>query len=424
MNEGNKIDQLNQVDDEINLIDLVYPLYKRRRFLILFCMVVVAVVGIVTLRTPKTYEATAVILPEAKGGSGGSELKAAFLEQFGLAGLGGATSTPAEVFESVLKSRELGLGVLKRYNYFSVMGIGNNGEEKVAKSFANGIKVTKSRNEPTLSVSIQSHDPVLAADLANTCVAELDKYNRTNTVTSAQRLRKYIEERLDAANRELAQAQGDLRRFQEESKAISISKQAEATLKVLSELEAQRVAIEVEKAAKEKFYRGPHIEIEQLNAQMEAIQKNIDRLTYSEEPRVSVEREKDKVEFYIPLTQVPALNFDESRLLLKVKAKTGVVTMLTTQLEQAKLDEARDMPTINVLEWAKSPERPIKPRLKLNVMLGAVVGLFVGIFLVFFLEYTHRVGQDPETSPKWQEMRNGLVKSILFFRKFFRKRKE
>ncbi len=419
-NETSPTNQIDQVDDEINLIDLVYPIYKRRTFLTLFCFVVVATVGVVTLRMPKIYEATAVILPEAKESGSGSELKAAFLQQFGISGLGGSTATPSAVFESVLKSRELARGVLRRYNYFSMMGIGRDGEKKAVEGFAVAAKITKGRKEPTLSVSIQSHDPILAGDLANTYIVELDKYNRTNTVTSAQRLRKYIEERLSVANRELEQAQQDLRRFQEENKAISISKQAEATLKVLSELEAQRVALEVEKAAKESFYRGPHIEIEQLKAQMEAIQKNINRLTYSDVPRVVVEREKGKVEFYIPLTQIPALNFDESRLLLKVKAKTGVVTMLTTQLEQARLDEARDMPTINVLDWAKPPEMPIKPRLKLNIMLGAVVGLFVGIFLVFFLEYTHRVGQDPETSPKWQEMKGGLRDTIFFFKRFRR----
>lgn len=157
---------------------------------------------------------------------------------------------------------------------------------------------------------------------------------------------------------------------------------------------------------------------------MDAIQKNIDRLTYSEDPKVPVEREKGKVVFDIPLTSTLGLNFDESRHLLKVEVKTGVVTMLNAQLEQAGLDEAKDMPTINVLDWAEPPTRPIKQRLKLNIVLGAVVALFVGIFLVFFLEYTQRVGQDPETSPKWQEMRDGLVNSTLFFRKFFRKSKE
>jgi len=84
--------------------------------------------------------------------------------------------------------------------------------------------------------------------------------------------------------------------------------------------------------------------------------------------------------------------------------------MLATQLEQARLEETKDMPTINVLDWAMAPERPIKPKLRLNLILGFVVALFVGIFLIFFLEYLRRMDEDPETSPKWREIKQGLFK--------------
>lgn len=427
MSQNDKIDtskkvppdlyQIDQMDDEINLIDLIYPIFKHKRFLILFCVIIVIATGIITYRAPRTYEATAVILPEVKPSGSGSELKAAFLTQFGISGIGGATGAPSEVFEAVLKSSELARDVLERYNYLFMMGINKKQDATAVREFADSVKVSKNRTEPTLSISIQSHNPVLAADLANSYILTLDEYNRNNIVTSAQRLRKYIEERLLSVNRELEKVQRELRDFQEENKAISISKQAAATLEVLSEMEAQRVALEVEKAAKDKFYRGPHIEIEQLKAQMEALRKNINRLTYSKEPKVSLEREKGQVEFYIPLKRIPALNFDESRLLLKVKAKTGVVTMLTTQLEQAKLDETKDMPTINFLDWAKPPEKPIKPKLKLNVLLSFVVSLFLGIFIIFLMEFIGRMDQDPEASPKWQEIKNGLMCWIPFRKK-------
>ena len=404
-------------EDEIRLIDLIYPIYKRRRFLILFCFVVVIAVAAITFTMPRTYEAIGVILPETKETGVGEELKAAFLEQFGVAGIMSSTGTPAEVFEAILKSQELAREVLNRYNYFRSNGVSRVHEHEAVKSFAASIKVSRSRKEPTLSVSVQDSSPHFAADIVNTYIIELDKYNRENALTSTKRLRRYIERRLEAAETELDEAQQDLRQFQEKHRAISISQQAEATLKVLSEMEAQRVALEVEKAAKEKFYTGPHIEIEQLKAQMEALQKNIDRLTYSEEEKVPVEREKGKVEFYIPLTRIPALNFDESKLLLKVKAKTGVVSMLTTQLEQARLEETKDMPTINVLDWARPPERPVKPKLKLNVILGFVVSLFIGIFLVFFLEFMERMDQDPETSSKWREIKTGFRNMIPFLKK-------
>ena len=110
-------------DSDIHLIDLIYPIYKRRKFLILFCLCVVAAIGVISVLMPKTYEATAVVLPEEKESMAGGELKAAFLEQFGLVGLGEGAATPAEVFEAILKSKELAREVLKRYRYYYAAGI-------------------------------------------------------------------------------------------------------------------------------------------------------------------------------------------------------------------------------------------------------------------------------------------------------------
>ena len=404
-------------DDEINLIDLIYPIYNRRKFLIKFCLVITILTGILSFFSEKVYEANTVILPEAEdGGGSGIELKAAFLEQFGVSGLGGSRSTPSAVFEAVLKSNELAMDVLRRYDYFMIMGIANEERRKITKSFAEDVRVSKSKDNPSISLSMQSSDPVFVADIANSYVRALDDFNLANSYTSARRLREYIENRLRVADEELDIAQKELREFQEKNRAISISKQTEATLEVLAEMESQRVALEVAKAAKERFYKGPHIELEQLDAQINAINKNITRLTNSQEVSVPVELDDGRVEFYIPLTRIPALNYDESKLLLKVKAKTGVITMLTTQLEQAKLDEAKDMPTLNTLEIAEPPQKAIKPKVKLNVILGFVVSLFLGIFIIFFIEFTQRLDNDPESAPKWKEIKQGLMRFVPFKR--------
>jgi uncharacterized protein involved in exopolysaccharide biosynthesis len=416
-NQTNKVPdmQSNHVyqddfEDEINLVDLLYPIYKRRRFLAYFSVGIAIAIGVWSFFLPRIYKATAVILPQTKESTSLSQnLASTYLEQFGMSGLLSSASTPSAVFQAILKSNELAQDVLNRYDYFSIMGIKRGDEKTTAKSFAKQLSVTSSKTDNTITVSIQSPDPVFAADMANSYVRALDRYNQTNSFTSARYLREYIEKRMVDADKELDIAQQELRDFQEKNKAISISDQAKATLEVLADMEAQRVAIEVQKAAKEKFYRGPHIEIEQLAAQMEALQKNIDRLTYSEEASVPIEMEKGRVEFYIPLSRIPALNFDESKLLLKVKAKTGVVTMLTTQLEQARLDEAKDIPTINYLEWAGPPEMPFKPRIKMNIILGFIVAFFLGIFIIFFMEFIQRMDQDPETAPKWLEMKKGIV---------------
>jgi len=265
-----------EMDDEINLIDLIYPIYNRRRFLIRFCLIIAVAVGIWSFFLPKTYKATAIILPVSEDNSGSSlsGLASSLLGQTGLSGLvnlGSASSSSSATFEAVLKSNELAAGVLKRYDYFSMIGVNRKGENKSIKPIVGSLTVTSSEKDPTISISIQSKDPVFASDLANSYVKELDKYNLNNSFTSAGRLRQYVEKRMDEANRELDQAQVELREFQEKNRAISITQQAEATLKVLGEMEAQRVALEVEKQSKEKFFKSSHFEIEQLDAQIDAL---------------------------------------------------------------------------------------------------------------------------------------------------------
>jgi len=409
-------------DDEIKIIDLIYPVFKRRKFLICLCLGIALITGIVSYFSTKIYEANAIILPITDDSSSSitKGLASTFLEQFGVSGLGTSSSTSSDVYGAFIKSSELTGAVLRRYGYFSMMGISKNAERYAIRAFSNMVEVTESSDDPSIILSMQSPDPVFAADMVNSYVKELNKYNLNNSFTSARYLREYLEKRMVEAGREMDQAQTELREFQEKNSAISISQQAEATLNVLGEMQSRLVSLEVEKATKEKFYKGSHIQIEQINAQMEALQKNIDQLTYSQEGTVPIETEAGKIEFYIPINNIPGLNFNEKKLLLKVQAKSSVVTLLTTQLEQAKLEEAKDIPTINVLEWAGTPTVPVKPRVFFNVVLSLFVSLFIGVFIIFFLEFFERMDKDPETAPKWLEMKNSLMNLLNYWKRFRR----
>jgi tyrosine-protein kinase Etk/Wzc len=407
------VDYQEEMDDEINLIDLIYPIYKRRKFLIRFCLGVALAVGVISFLLPKTYEATAVILPVSDQNNSNltSGLASSVLGQIGLSGLSGfglSGSTTSKNFKAALKSNELANAVLKRYDYFSMMGIGKKSKIKSSKAIAGLVNVTESKTDNTISISVQHHNPVFASDLVNSYVKALDAYNLNNSFTTAGNLRKYIEKRLEETGSELDQAQQELRDFQERNSAVSITDQGQATLKVLAQLEAQKVATEVQKSAKERFYKGSYSELEQLTSQIDALQKNIDQLTYSQDTSVPVKGESGKIDFYIPLNSITGLGFDESKLLLKVKAKTGIITLLTTQLEQAKLDEAKDIPTINILERSYPPEKAVKPKIAMNIILSAVVSLFLGIFIIFLMEFIQRMDQDTETAPKWLEMKKGI----------------
>ncbi len=88
---------------------------------------------------------------------------------------------------------------------------------------------------------------------------------------------------------------------------------------------------------------------------------------------------------------VPGLALDYGRLVRDLRVQETLYTLLTSQHEQAKIGEARDTPTVQVLDSAIPAERKSKPSIRLNMMIAGVLSLFLGIFLAFFLEYLARI---------------------------------
>jgi uncharacterized protein involved in exopolysaccharide biosynthesis len=100
-------------------------------------------------------------------------------------------------------------------------------------------------------------------------------------------------------------------------------------------------------------------------------------------------------EIYIPFAQVPELGMELARLMRDAKVQETVYTLLTQQLEQAKIAEVRDTPTVQALDMAVPADRKSKPKTIFNMAIAGITSLFVGILLAFFLEYVAGVKQSP-----------------------------
>src|SRR5207247_4835325 len=88
-------------------------------------------------------------------------------------------------------------------------------------------------------------------------------------------------------------------------------------------------------------------------------------------------RGQDQRDFAVPFSRVPAVGLELARLTRDLKTQETVVTLLTGQLEQAKIDEAKDMPAVQVLDPAAVPEHHSKPRLRDNLLIAGSVTLLL-----------------------------------------------
>lgn len=109
------------------------------------------------------------------------------------------------------------------------------------------------------------------------------------------------------------------------------------------------------------------IEIESLRAQEAALKRVID-------------------EYDTSLGSLPDKELNLAQLERERNVNQKLYTNLLEKLETAKISEAEKIPSIRIIDEAKIPSRPIRPRKKLNIAIGVVFALFAGIGLAWFQE--------------------------------------
>jgi len=76
-----------------------------------------------------------------------------------------------------------------------------------------------------------------------------------------------------------------------------------------------------------------------------------------------------------------------SRLEREVQIQESIYLMLAQEYEKTRITEAGGVPEIRVLDIATPPLRPIKPNIRLNIVIAGILSLFLSVFLAFFINY-------------------------------------
>jgi len=370
-------------EDEINLLDLLLVILKRKRMIFTILSAVIVLSVIVSLISPKSYIATARILPPQKSGSSMSGL----LSQVGgtlgslASGIIGKEST-SDVYVGILESRTVADNLIKEYDLMELYETKYMADTYRALSEMSAFDVDN--KSQIISISVEDRDPQMAAKIANSYVEELDIINRTVNITEGQRKRIFLEKRLQTVKEDLIKAEMDLKAFQEEYKLVSIDEQARVAIEGAAEIKAQIIAAQTQLEVLKDFGTEKQNEALMLKARIAELQKQLARIE-------SGSNDKDNDDFYIPFSELPDLGMRLARLTREFKIQENVFELLTSQHELAKIEEAKDVNTIQVLDEAVPPDKKAKPKRRIIVILSTFVALFFSVFLAFFLEFVEKV---------------------------------
>ncbi len=81
-----------------------------------------------------------------------------------------------------------------------------------------------------------------------------------------------------------------------------------------------------------------------------------------------------------------------ARLLRDVRVKEALYALLLEEYEKSKIEEAREAQFFEILDPAKLPGSPSKPKVVLSLAASLLLGFFIGSFTAFLFEYLEGFG--------------------------------
>lgn len=390
--------------EEINLLDYLAVIIKRRRMIARNILIAVLAMALISFILPSMYKATTTLLPPDEGNQGGlSSLLAnspvSFLD---MSGLGGASSS--EIFVEILNSRTVAEGVLSTQYKFEdkeqtlpeileIQGAAK-AVEKLHKQ-----SIISSNEQGIINISVELGDPKLAADVANQFVLELDKVNQAKSLSKAKNSRIYIEEQLELTVAKLKEASRNLADYQQEFKALNLEEQTKVAIEQAGEIKGTIMAREVELEVARQTMKQNNPFILRLQKEIDELKKQFAYLQFGDST-IS----KEQRDYFIPFSEVPEVGLQYAELIREVKVQETVWQLLNQQFYSAKIQEARDTPTVQVLDKAIPPEKRSSPKRRMLVMIAGLLALIFSIFAAFVMEFAEKVKDNAEDFKKINEL--------------------
>lgn len=380
----------DSASDSTTLFDYWDVLTEHRRLIGGLCLAGMLATLSISLLLPNVYESTASILPQLDSKEMGtlatllaSPAAGGMAQNLGL-GLPAMPTTPTDVFVSIVKSRVMADEVIGRFKLMDRYREKTMVETR--KELEDHIRITVTK-EKVIKVAVEDEDPQVAADMANFYVTNLDRLNRTVTVSKAGQNRAFIERRLGETMESMAKAEDALREFQTKNRTVAVEAQAKVMIEAAAILQGQITAQEVQYQVMGTYLSPDNPDVARIRSNIEELKKQLSTMETGKGGKGQLPGDR----LHPAMTTVPDLALQFARLYRQVKVQETLFTLLTSQHEQAKIAEARDTPTVQVLDQGVPADKRTRPRLLLNTAVAGVLALVIGVFLAFFLDYRARV---------------------------------
>jgi uncharacterized protein involved in exopolysaccharide biosynthesis len=341
----------------LDLRSLLTRGWERRRFVVTVVLGTMLLTLGISFAIPRWYKSTAVILPpEESDLLSNMSLAQRALTKFPVFGILDDYFTPADIFKAVLQSRTLQEDLITSFELLSVYK--KKSMEKAVKELKTHYEV-ELNPDGTISVSVEDTNQERAARMANHILETLDRYNVEKRNTQARRTRLFLERRVAETESLLTESEKTLQAYQETHYTVTPASLQSVDVQSAATLMARKIELEVRLGVLRGYLRDDNQQVVQVRNELAQLKARI--------------------------ASLPVLQTRLVQLIRDQKVQEQLYLLLTAELEQSRIRETMDTPTVQILDPAVPAERHSKPR-RLILMLAAGLLAFVGAMVFIAMD--------------------------------------
>lgn len=384
-------------------------LWNRRRFLLRLTGIGFAAAVLVAFVIPKRYQSTTRLMPPDQTNTGMAMLSAALGGKTSL----GASSTSAagsslgsiagdllgirtsgDLFIGILQSRTVEDDLINKFDLRKVYW--DRYLKDARKDLERRTDISSDRKSGIITIQVTDRDPKKAAAMGSEYVQELDRLVAQVNTSSAHRERVFLEDRLNGVQKDLEGAEKQFSEFASKNVALDIPAQGRAMIEASAALKGQLIVAQTELQGLRQIYSDNNVRVRGMQARADELQRQLQQLGGKYDGSTEPSGPQDDQTLYPSIRKLPVLGVSYADLYRNTKVQEAVFETLTQEYELAKVQEAKETPSVKVIDSPDVPEKSSFPPRLWIIVGGTFFFLLGGIAWIFGSE---RWGQIDPNDP-------------------------